>query len=96
MLQQELPLLDSRPVGGASVWLVPAIAAAAAVTGAGILWIAGQPTAALLFLAVFAVGVPAAVLLRKPRPAPTPDLQQLVAAPDFSLVGSILGLIPDA
>ncbi|MGN6155653.1 MAG: response regulator, partial [Sphingomicrobium sp.] len=54
------------------------------------------PTAALLFLAVFAVGVPAAVLRRKPRPAPTPDLQQLIAAPDFSLVGSILGLIADA
>jgi two-component system cell cycle sensor histidine kinase/response regulator CckA len=96
MLQQEFPLLDSRPVGGASRWLVPAIAAAGALTGAGLLWIAGAKVAALLFLAICAVGFPATTLLRRPRAAQVPDLQQLVAAPDYSLVGSMLGLTADA
>jgi two-component system, cell cycle sensor histidine kinase and response regulator CckA len=96
MLQQHLPHLDSRPVGGASRWLVPAIAAAAALTGAGLLWMAGTGTAALLFLAVCAVGFPAMALLRKSRPAQAPDLEQLVSPPDYSLVGSMLGLTADA
>jgi two-component system cell cycle sensor histidine kinase/response regulator CckA len=96
MLQQELPLLDSRPAGSASRWLVPAIAAAAALTGAGLLWIAGAATAAVLFLAACAVGLPAAAVLRKPRAAEAPDLQQLVASPDYSLVGAMLGLTADS
>jgi two-component system cell cycle sensor histidine kinase/response regulator CckA len=96
MLQQELPLLDSRPVGAASRWLVPAVAVAAALTGAGLLWIAGAGTAAVLFLAICAIGFPAAALLRKPRTVESPDLEQLVAAPDYSLVGSMLSLTPDA
>ena len=96
MLQQQLPLLDSRPVGGASRWLVPAIAAASALTGAGLLWMAGTGTAALLFLAICAVGFPAAALLRKRRPAQAPNLEQLVSAPDYSLVGSMLSLTADA
>ncbi|MGI8704880.1 MAG: response regulator [Sphingomicrobium sp.] len=91
MLQQELPLLDSRPVDGASRWLVPVIAVASALTGAGLLWIAGAATAALLFLGVCAVAFPAVLLLRRPS-APAPDLDQLVAAPDYSLVGAMLAL----
>ena len=82
MLQQELPLLDSRHGAGASRWLVPAIAAAAALTGAGVLWIAGARSAALLFLAICAIGFPAAAILRKTRVGDAPDLRQLVPAPD--------------
>ena len=96
MLQQELPLLDSRPLDGAARWLVPAIALAAAATGAGFLWIAGAETAALIFLAACVVAFPAATLLRRRQPAPAPDLGQLVATPDYSLVGSILALTGDA
>jgi len=96
MLQQELPLLDSRHGAGASRWLVPAIAAAAALTGAGVLWIAGARSAALLFLAICAIGFPAAAILRKTRVGDAPDLRQLVPAPDYSLVGSMLGLTADA
>ncbi|MBA3576001.1 MAG: response regulator [Sphingomonas sp.] len=95
MLQQELPLLDSRPVDGASRWLIPAIAVASALTGAGILWIAGSGVAALLFLGVAAAALCAVFLVRRGNPVP-PDLQQLVAAPDFSLVGAMLGLTRDA
>jgi two-component system cell cycle sensor histidine kinase/response regulator CckA len=95
MLQQELPLLDSRPVGGASRWLVPAIAAASVLTVAGLLWIASAGVAALLFLAVSAIGLLASLVLLKRQPARGPDLQQLVAAPDYSLVGAMLGLTAD-
>ena len=96
MLQQELPLLDSRPVDGTPRWLMPAIVVAGALTGAGILWIAEAQTAALLFLAIAVIGLPAALLLRRrPRPE-APELDRLVAAPDFSLVGSMLALSGDA
>jgi len=95
MLQQELPLLDSRPIDGASRWLVPAIAAAAALTGAALIWIAGASTAALLFLALCAVAFPAVALVRRRPAAPAPEIDQLVAAPDYSLIGSILGLTRD-
>ena len=96
MLQQELPLLDSRPVDGASPWLVPAIAVASAATGAGLLWLAGAATAALLFLAVCAVAFPAALLIRRRSRTETPDLDQLIATPDYSLVGAMLGLTADS
>ena len=96
MLQQELPLLDSRPVDGASQWLVPAIAVASALTGSGLLWIAGAVTGAVLFLAACTIAFPAVVLVRRRRPAEAPDLEQLVAAPDYSLVGSILALTGDS
>jgi len=96
MLQQELPLLDSRPIDGASRWLIPTIAAASAVTGAGLLWLAGARTGALLFLLACAVAFPAAALLRRSRSTQAPELQQLVAAPDFALIGSVLGLTGDA
>jgi two-component system cell cycle sensor histidine kinase/response regulator CckA len=96
MLQQELPLLDSRPVDGASRWLVPAIAVASALTGAGLLWIAGAGTGAILFLLVCAVAFPAVVLVRRRQPTQIPQLDQLIAAPDFSLVGVMLSLTGDA
>jgi two-component system cell cycle sensor histidine kinase/response regulator CckA len=95
MLQQELPLLDSRPVDGASLWLLPAVAVAGALTGAGLLWIAGASTAAMLFLAVCAIAFPAAAFLRRAPDAIVPDLDQLATSPDFSLVGSMLGLTAD-
>jgi two-component system cell cycle sensor histidine kinase/response regulator CckA len=95
MLQQELPLLDSRPVDGTSRWLVPAIAVAVAATGAGLLWIAGARTGAILFLLACAVAFPAAAYLRRrPRPE-APGVESLVASPDYSLVGSVLGLVGD-
>jgi two-component system cell cycle sensor histidine kinase/response regulator CckA len=95
MLQQELPLLDSRPVDGASLWLLPAVAVAGALTGAGLLWIAGASTAAMLFLAVCAIAFPAAAFLRRAPDTIVPDLDQLATSPDFSLVGSMLGLTAD-
>jgi two-component system cell cycle sensor histidine kinase/response regulator CckA len=95
VLQQELPLLDSRPVDGISRWLVPAICVAAAATGAGLLWIAGAATAAILLLAVCAVAIPAAAFLRRSPEKGSPGLENLIAAPDYALVGSVLGLVGD-
>ena len=83
MLQQELALLDSRPVDGASGWLVPAIAISAALTGAAVLWIAGASTAAVLFLGLSAVAFPAALYFGRSRGTVVPDLDALVAAPDY-------------
>jgi two-component system, cell cycle sensor histidine kinase and response regulator CckA len=97
MLQQELPLLESRPVDGAAHRLVPAIVVAGALTGAGILWISGAGAGALLFLAVSAIALPAVALLWK-RSAVVSGIgaEQLAAAPDYSIVGPILGLCADA
>ena len=96
MLQQELPLLESRPVDGASRWLVPAIAVSAALTGAAVLWIAGASIAAVIFLALSLIAFPAALYLGRSRETVVPDLDELVAAPDYSLVGSMLALSADA
>jgi two-component system cell cycle sensor histidine kinase/response regulator CckA len=74
---------------------MPAVAVAGALTGAGILWIAGATTAAILFLAVCAIAFPAAAYFKRRPDAVVPDLDQLAAAPDFSLVGSMLGLTAD-
>jgi hypothetical protein len=67
------------------------------LTGGGILWIAGAGTAALLFLGV-APSPFAAVshCCGGGKHLAAPDLQQLVAAPDYSLVGAMLGLTRDA
>ncbi|HUG45535.1 MAG TPA: response regulator [Sphingomicrobium sp.] len=96
MLQQELPLLASSPADKAEPWLFPAIAVASALTGAGILWMAGAGAGALLFLAVCAIALPAVALRRKRSLVDVPDVARLVAAPDYSIVGPILGLCADA
>ena len=84
--------MDSRPLERGLSWLVPAIGLAFALTGAALLWLVAGGLAALLFLALCAVAIPAAILLRPKGDAQSPDLQQLVAAPDYSLVGSMLDL----
>ncbi|QNM83940.1 response regulator [Sphingomonas sabuli] len=77
------------------LWLVPGIAAAAVLTGAALLWLAAGPIAGLLFLVVAGAAL-AALALRRPSAVAVPDLSQVTSAPDFSLVGTALGLTPDA
>ena len=95
MLLQELPALESRPIDGASRLIAPAIGAAAALTGAALLYVAGASTAAFALLAVAAIGITAAALVRPRRATQVPDLTQLVAVPDYSLVGAIMALTGD-
>jgi hypothetical protein len=100
MLHHKLPDLDSRPLGGTAWWLVPAIAIASALTGAGLLWMAGAGTAALLVLAACIVAFTAAARFRWRSAVDVPDVGQMVgghiaAAPDYSLIGPILGLSAD-
>ena len=50
MLYQDLTALDLEPLGRRSRWLVPGIAAAAALSGALLFLIFGQPLMAGLFV----------------------------------------------
>ena len=94
MLQQQLPLLDSRPAAFPR-WLAPAVAAAAGLSVAALLWLAGAGLAALVVLGLAVAG--AAILsLRKGSSASSVDLSGIAAAPDFSIIGSILALGRDA
>ncbi|HET9458623.1 MAG TPA: response regulator [Sphingomicrobium sp.] len=95
MLLQDLPVLESRSIDGASRWFAPAIGAAAALTVGALLWLAGANTVALVLAAVVAVVLPALVLLRRRHAPQAPDIQALVAVPDYSLVGATLALSAD-
>jgi two-component system cell cycle sensor histidine kinase/response regulator CckA len=92
MLYQELPQIDSTPLDRWGRWLVPALTGAAAATGAVVMLLVGRPIAAAIVLAVGAIG--AALSLRRAAVSPA-TTDQLVRGPDYSLVGSALGLSRD-
>ena len=92
MLHQELPRIDATPLDGWGRWIVPALAAAAGASAALIVLLLGNP---LIALAAVLVGIAAAlVLLRRPR-ATLPIVEPLAGGPDYSLVGSALGVSRD-
>src|SRR4051794_11071529 len=89
MLYQELPLIESTHLDGWARWLAPAVIVAAALTIALLLLLFRQS----LFAGAAVLGglsAAAFVYLRSPRALP-PDVP-LVVGPDYSLVGSALGL----
>jgi two-component system, cell cycle sensor histidine kinase and response regulator CckA len=89
MLYQELPRIESTRLDGWARWLAPAVIVGAALTIALLLLLVGQT----LFAAAAVLGglsAAAFVHLRSPR-ALSPDVP-LVVGPDYSLVGSALGL----
>ena len=92
MLYQELPRIDSTPLDGWSRWLAPALVGAAGMTAAFVLALLGFPRIGGLTVLVGA-GI-AILLLRKPTASPAPA-EPLVGGPDYSLVGSTLGLSQD-
>ena len=92
MLYQELPRIDSTPLDGWGRRLVPALIAAVGITAAVILLVAGQPIMALV---AFVAGIAAGGLVYARTPAELAAPAQLVGGPDYSLVGSSLGLIAD-
>jgi hypothetical protein len=83
MLQQELPLLESGPVGSASKWFVPAIAVASAATGAGLLWIVAGDLAAILFAGASAVAFAALAFSRRAPHPQAPRVFEVTSAPDL-------------
>src|SRR3954468_20034112 len=89
MLYQDLPRIDTSQLDGWGRWLPPALIVAAAVTAAFVLLLLAQP---ILALAVTVAGVVGAGLAfaKAPR-APVPS-EPLMIGPDFSLIGSALGL----
>jgi len=92
VLYQELPRIDETPLDGWGRWLVPALTAAAALTAGLVLLLVGQVVIAAVIVAAGAIG--GVVALRKPAAAPQ-LAEPLAAGPDYSLVGSALGLSRD-
>ena len=80
------------PAGQWGAWLAPTLIGAAALTAAIILLLVGLPL--LAGLALIAGGVGAALKLREQTP-PTAIPSSLTIGPDYSLVGSALGLSRD-
>ncbi|HET7281967.1 MAG TPA: response regulator [Sphingomicrobium sp.] len=92
MLYQELPHIDSSPLDGWSRWLAPILLVAAALTAAALLLAAGF--AIVGGAALIAGAVAAVFMLRRAEVAQQPTLP-LTTSPDYSLVGSALGLSRD-
>ncbi|HVM37252.1 MAG TPA: response regulator [Sphingomicrobium sp.] len=94
MLYQELAEPDVERLAPMPRWLVPALAIAAALSVALLLWMAGVEEAAL---GIVALGAAAAAFsaLRSAR-LTRPEIIALAPAPDFALLGSALGLCSDA
>ncbi|MEO7786874.1 MAG: PAS domain-containing protein, partial [Sphingomicrobium sp.] len=94
MLHKTLAPLDARlldePLTSGRRWLVPALVAAAAASGALLFWTIGATQFAWLFFAGFVAMLVAAFVLER-RSARTPELQQ-VAVPDLALLGTALAL----
>ena len=92
MLHQELPQIESTPLDRWGRWLVPAVAGAAGLTVAVVLLMFGQTLVAALALLA---GIAAAGFMARKAPAVAVSGQQLVAGPDYSLVGAALELSQD-
>jgi two-component system cell cycle sensor histidine kinase/response regulator CckA len=93
VLHQDLPRIDATPLDGWARWLTPALVAGAALSAALLLFIVGQP---LLAAGASVLGGIAAGAIYWRSAAPRPLAEPLVAGPDFSLVGSALGMCGDA
>ena len=87
-------LLDQGPFDGGPRWLIPALVAAAAASGALLFWAVGASGFALLFFAGF-VAMLVALFVIERRTARIPDAPA-VAVPDLPLVGATLALLSEA
>lgn len=93
MLYEQFDLAESKPLDGGLRWLVPALVAAAAASGALLFFLIGQPLYGGLFLAGFVAMLVAAFIIDR-RGGRRIEVAPLVL-PDLALVGSALGLSPD-
>jgi two-component system, cell cycle sensor histidine kinase and response regulator CckA len=89
MLYQELPRIESTRLDGWERWLAPAVVAAAGLTIALLLLLVGQ---FLFAAAAVPGGLSAAAFVYLKSARELPSNAPLVVGPDYSLVGSALGL----
>jgi two-component system cell cycle sensor histidine kinase/response regulator CckA len=89
LLYQELPRIDSAPLDKWSRWLVPALVAGAGLSAGLLLLLAGQQIFAFA-AGIAGIGVAGIVWARGSRVSPAGE--PLSAGPDFSIVGSAIGL----
>ena len=94
MLYEQLDLSEVEPLDGGFRWLVPALVAAAAVSGALLFFLIGQPIYGGLFLAGF-VGMLVAAFVVDRRSSRRIEVEPIVL-PDLALAGSVLNLSSDA
>ena len=94
MLYEQLDLSEVEPLDGGFRWLVPALVAAAAVSGALLFFLIGQPIYGGLFLAGF-VGMLVAAFVVDRRSSRRVEVEPIVL-PDLALAGSVLNLSSDA
>jgi two-component system cell cycle sensor histidine kinase/response regulator CckA len=92
MLYRELPRIDSTPLDGWARWLAPALILGAALSAAAIFLLIGQPPIAA---AAVVVGVVGALYAYVRGPRAVEPSETLVVGPDYSVVGSALGLIKE-
>jgi two-component system cell cycle sensor histidine kinase/response regulator CckA len=92
MLYQELPRIDSTPLDGWGRWLTPTLIGAAAITAAAVLLLVGLPPLAGIVVVVGAIGAAFSVRMSATTAAPS---EPLIGGPDYSLVGSALGVSRD-
>src|SRR5262245_5411726 len=94
MLYEQFDLAEAEPLSGGLRWLVPALVAAAAASGALLFFLIGQQLYGALFLAGFVAMLVAAFVIdrrgsRRVEAAP-------VILPDLALVGSAIAMSQDA
>jgi two-component system cell cycle sensor histidine kinase/response regulator CckA len=93
LLYEQFDLAESKPLDGGLRWLVPALVAAAAASGALLFYLVGQPLYGGLFLTGF-VAMLVAVFVIDRRGARRIEVDPLIL-PDLALVGSALALSSD-
>ena len=94
MLYEQFDLAEAQPLSGGLRWLVPALVAAAAASGALLFYLLGQELYGALFLAGFVAMLVATFVIDR-RGAKRVEAPPLIL-PDLALVGSAIGLSQDA
>ena len=93
MLYEQLDLAEVEPLDGGLRWLMPALVAAAAGSGALLFFLIGQPLYGGLFLAGFVAMLVAAFVIDR-RGAKRVEVEPIIL-PDLALVSSALAMSRD-
>ena len=94
MLYEQFDFADTEPLDGGLRWLVPALVAAAAVSGALLFYLVGQSLFAGIFLAGFVAMLVASFVIDRRTPKAVEVAPLLL--PDMELMGSAIALSADA